>query len=137
MSGFADCEFQKPTDAEEVRVSIVPFLRIHLRPIFPSSYQLPCKYKPPMRSMNINSLSASAERSKSSTKGTMPSTPAKKPAAPTPQRLRAIWPDIKAIIEPRKGSLAIGLLLPLVGTGLVELLSFGFVLQKGNSATFA
>ena len=44
----------------------------------------------------------------------MSSTPAKKPAAPAPQRLRALWPDIKAIVEPRKGSLAIGLLLIVI-----------------------
>lgn len=45
----------------------------------------------------------------------------KKPTAPTSERLRTLWPDIWEIIEPRKGSLAIGLLLILVSriSGLV------------------
>ena len=45
----------------------------------------------------------------------------KKPTAPTSERLRTLWPDIWAIVEPRKGSLALGLLLILVSriSGLV------------------
>ena len=52
-----------------------------------------------------------------------PTAPSSKPAGPKPagQRLRVLWPDIWALVRPRRGILAIGFVLMIINrvAGLV------------------
>ena len=70
-----------------------------------------------------------AERSPSPT-ATPPGAPGKK-ASLTPERLRALWPDIWALVKPRRGLFAVGFLLMIVNrvSGLVLPASTKFVVD--------